>query len=130
MSLMSKKREDLTPSEGVVELERGWVICPGCGQQVEAVASDGRVRGYCAVARRYVDFQIETQRIQGHIGKNPTAKIFASGQDPDPDEVVRDYLAGDKTIVIQLKHGISPGKMYRILRSANVKLRMTGRCQG
>ena len=35
---------------GVVNLERVQVICPACGQQVEAVAGDGRVRGYCGVA--------------------------------------------------------------------------------
>jgi hypothetical protein len=32
----------------VVKLEQVWVICPACGQQVEAVVSDGRVKGYCA----------------------------------------------------------------------------------
>ena len=46
---------------GVVKLERVPVICPACGQQVEAVASDGRVKGYCAVARQFVDFLAETQ---------------------------------------------------------------------
>jgi len=46
---------------GVVKLERVWVICPACGQQFEAVASDGRVKGYCAVARQSVDFLAETQ---------------------------------------------------------------------
>jgi len=46
---------------GVVKLERVQVICPACGQQVEAVARDGRVKGYCAVARQYVNFLIETQ---------------------------------------------------------------------
>ena len=112
--------------EGLVKLERVRVRCPACGQEVEAVAGDSRVKGYCAISRRRVDFQIETQR----IGKNPTAKIFASGQDPDPDEVVRDYLAGDRTINIQDRYKISPGRMYRVLRSAGVKLRMTGRCQG
>ncbi|MBA7677621.1 hypothetical protein ES703_85881 [subsurface metagenome] len=112
-------------SEGVVKLERVSVICPACGRQVEAVASDGRVRGWCSNSRRRVDFVAETQR----IGKNPTAEtspISASvkkgGQDP-PDEVVRDYLAGDKTIVIQDRYKITPGRMYRILHSANVKLR-------
>jgi len=49
-------------SEGVVKLERVSVICPACGQQLEAVARDGRVKGYCAVARQSVDFLIETQR--------------------------------------------------------------------
>ncbi|MBA7618043.1 hypothetical protein ES703_25362 [subsurface metagenome] len=49
-------------SEGVVKLERVQVICPACGQQVQAVATDGRVKGYCAVVKQYVDFLIETQR--------------------------------------------------------------------
>jgi len=31
---------------GVLKLERVRVICPACEQQVEAVASDGRVKGY------------------------------------------------------------------------------------
>ncbi len=48
-------------SEGVVKLERVQVICPACGQQVEAVATDGQVKGYCAVVKQYVDFLIETQ---------------------------------------------------------------------
>ena len=48
-------------SEGLAQLERVQVICPACGQQVEAVASDGQIRGYCAVAKQYVDFVIETQ---------------------------------------------------------------------
>ncbi|GAH98371.1 unnamed protein product, partial [marine sediment metagenome] len=30
---------------GVLKLERVRVICPACGQQVEAVATDGRVKG-------------------------------------------------------------------------------------
>jgi len=38
------------------------VICPACGQQVEAVARDGRVKGYCAIAKKYVDFQVKKQR--------------------------------------------------------------------
>ena len=48
-------------SEGVVKLERVRVICPACGQQVEAVATDGRVKGYCTVAKQSVDFLIESQ---------------------------------------------------------------------
>jgi hypothetical protein len=46
----------------MVKLERLRVICPACGQQVEAVASDGRVNGYCAIAKQSVDFPIEKQR--------------------------------------------------------------------
>ena len=46
----------------MVKLERLWVICTACGQQVEAVASDGRVKGYCAIAKQSVDFPIEKQR--------------------------------------------------------------------
>jgi len=48
-------------SGGVVKLERVQVICPSCGQQVEAVATDGQVKGYCAAAKQYVDFLAETQ---------------------------------------------------------------------
>ena len=48
-------------SGGVLKLERVQVICLACGQQVEAVAKDGQVKGYCAVARQSVDFLIETQ---------------------------------------------------------------------
>jgi len=44
-----------------VKVERVQVICPACGQQVEAVASNGRVKGYCTVAKQYVDFLIETK---------------------------------------------------------------------
>ena len=46
----------------MVKLERVRVICPACGQQVEAVASDGQVKGYCAIAKQSVDFPIEKQR--------------------------------------------------------------------
>ncbi|MBA7667492.1 hypothetical protein ES703_75581 [subsurface metagenome] len=62
-------------SEGVLKLERVQVICPACGQQVEAIATEGRVKGYCAVARQYVDFLTETQRVP--IGKNFTAETRA-----------------------------------------------------
>ncbi|MBA7590519.1 hypothetical protein ES708_32643 [subsurface metagenome] len=47
---------------GVLKLERVQIVCPACGQQVQAVATDGRVKGYCAVARQSVDFLVETQR--------------------------------------------------------------------
>ena len=48
-------------SAGVLKLERVQVICPACGQQVEAIARDGQVKGYCAIAKQYVDFVSETQ---------------------------------------------------------------------
>ncbi|MBA7624892.1 hypothetical protein ES703_32306 [subsurface metagenome] len=102
---MSKNREDPTPSGEVVRLERLQVICPACGQQVEAVARDGRVLGYCAVVRYPVDFQVTQLK----------------------DGVVHDYLAGAKTIDIQLEYKISPGVMYRILHASHVKLRTDGR---
>ena len=76
-------------SEGVVKLERVSVICPACGQQVQAVATDGRVKGYCAVIKQDVSFLIETQQVP--IGKHFTAeardKISAAAkkhwQDPE-----------------------------------------------
>jgi len=40
----------------VVNVKRVRVICPACGQEVEALARDGRVKGYCAVAGKHVDF--------------------------------------------------------------------------
>ena len=54
-------RKEIHGGIEVVKLERVRVVCPACGQQVEAVSSDGRVKGYCAIAKRYVDFLIETQ---------------------------------------------------------------------
>ncbi len=71
-------------SEGVVKLERVQIVCPACGQQVKAVATDGRIKGYCAVARQSVDFLVETQR-----GPDPEyrAKVSADmkkrWQDPE-----------------------------------------------
>jgi len=47
---------------GVLKLERVQIVCPACEQQVEAIATDGRVKGYCAVVKQYVDLLIETQR--------------------------------------------------------------------
>lgn len=79
---------------GVLKLERVQVICPACGQQVEAVARDGRVKGYCAVAKQHVDFAIETQlapqnvvRIGNPVTAETRAKLSASAkkhwQDPE-----------------------------------------------
>ena len=41
--------------------ERFQLICPACGQQVEAIERDGRVQGYCANAKQSVNFLIEKQ---------------------------------------------------------------------
>ena len=46
----------------LTNLEVLKVICPACGQQVEALASDSRVKGYCAISKRSVDFPIKKQR--------------------------------------------------------------------
>ena len=48
------------PLTDVLRLKRVWGTCPTCAQQVIAATSGGRVKGYCAVARQYVDFLIET----------------------------------------------------------------------
>ena len=76
-------------SQGVVKLERARVICPACGQHVESVAGDGRVKGYCAVAKQYVDFLIETQSVRAgkHLKAETKAKLSAANkrrwQDPE-----------------------------------------------
>jgi len=101
-----------------VRLSRSWIVCPGCGEKVEAIASDGRVKGYCAISRRRVDFAAETQR----IGKNPAAET-SPVKDGVVSGIVSAYLRGVKTVVIQDRYKISPGRMYRVLRSASVKLR-------
>jgi hypothetical protein len=65
------------------------VICPACGQQVEAVARDGRVKGYCAIAKQYVDFLIETKLGRKGYQQDPEyrAKMSAATkkmwQDPE-----------------------------------------------
>jgi len=68
-------RKEIRGEIEVLKMERVQVICPACGQQVEAVASDGRVKGYCAIAKQYVDFLIETQPVP--IGKHPTDETQA-----------------------------------------------------
>ncbi len=45
---------------GAVKMDRVQVTCPACRQQVKAIARNGRVKGHCAVARRYVDFRVKT----------------------------------------------------------------------
>ncbi len=39
------------------------------------------------------------------------------------EKVVKDYLAGEKTLVIQQEYKISPGEMYRTLHRAGIILR-------
>jgi len=72
---------------GLLKLERVQVICPACGQQVEAAATDGRVKGYCAVAKQFVDFPIKTQRLARHFSAEYRAKLSAASkkvwQDPE-----------------------------------------------
>jgi hypothetical protein len=50
--------EEISGNVVMVKLERLHVVCPACGQDVEAIANDARVKGYCAVAKQYVDFPI------------------------------------------------------------------------
>ncbi len=90
---------------GVVKLERVRVICTACRQQVEAVASDGRVKGYCAVANQYVDFLAETQCVPKR--KPPTAetraKLSASAKERWQDPQYR-----AKKVVAQKKRWQNP----------------------
>jgi len=58
MSGYSRKEE----LEGVVKREQIQIECPACGQMVEAVVWDGRVKGYCAVAKQYVNFSLNTAK--------------------------------------------------------------------
>ena len=73
----------------MAKLELLKVICPACGQQVEAVARDGRVKGYCAIAKQYVDFLIETKPERKNYRQDPEyrAKLRAATkkmwQDPE-----------------------------------------------
>lgn len=39
------------------------------------------------------------------------------------DNLVRDYLKGDKTIILQMEYKISPGEIYRILKKRGIHLR-------
>ena len=69
--------------------ERRKIICPACGQQVEAVVRGGRVKGYCAVAKQYVDFLVETKVEKRNYRQDPEyrAKLRAATkkmwQDPE-----------------------------------------------
>ena len=63
---------------GLLKLARVQVICSACGQQVEAVARAGQVKGYCAVAKQHVDFPIETQPLAKNFSAEHRAKISAA----------------------------------------------------
>ena len=52
--------------------EQVQFICPACGQQVEAVAIDSRIKGYCAVAKKSVDVPIKKTRISETKTKTST----------------------------------------------------------
>ena len=73
----------------LAKLELLKVICPACGQQVESIARDGRVKGYCAIAKQYVDFVSETRLQRKSHRQDPEyrAKLRAATkkmwQDPE-----------------------------------------------
>ena len=56
------------------------VICPACSQQVKAVVRDDRVKGYCTVAKQYVDFLAKTQSERRDYRQDPEyrAKLSAA----------------------------------------------------
>ncbi len=60
--------------------ERQIFSCPACGQQVDAVIRDGRVKGYCAVSKQYVDFLVETKVEKRNYRQDPEyrAKLRAA----------------------------------------------------
>ena len=62
----------------LAKLELLKVICPACGQQVEAVARDGRVEGYCAIAKQYVDFLIKTKLERKSYRQDPEYRVKLS----------------------------------------------------
>ena len=73
----------------LVNLDLFKINCPACGQQVEAVARDGRVEGYCAVAKKRVDFLVKTKLERKDYRQDPEyrAKLRAATkkiwQNPD-----------------------------------------------
>ncbi len=73
----------------LAKLELLKVICPACSQQVKAVVRDGRVKGYCAIAKQYVDFLVEAKLEKKSDRQDPEyrAKLRAATkkmwQDPE-----------------------------------------------
>ncbi|UCE97928.1 MAG: hypothetical protein JSV74_00935 [Dehalococcoidia bacterium] len=47
------------------------VVCPACGQQVEAVVRDDRIKGYCTTARQYVNYLVETKMEKKDYRQDP-----------------------------------------------------------
>ena len=58
------------------------VICPACGQQVEAIVRDDRIQGYCAVAKQNVDFPVKVKPDKRDYRQDPEyrAKLRAATQ--------------------------------------------------
>ncbi len=83
------------------------VICPACGQQVEAIVRDGRVKGYCAVAKQYVDFLIETKIERKSNRQDPKYRAKRSAATKkmwrDPE-----YRAKQKAALKNKSAGINP----------------------
>ena len=66
-----------------MKVERFQVICPACGQHVEALARDGRVKGYCTIAKQSVDFLIKKRRTaetKAEISAGPTQMRDSRGR--------------------------------------------------
>jgi len=87
--IVPAERKVIPGGAGVLKLERVHVICPACGQQVEAVATDVRVKGYCAVAKQYVEFLVEAQLSRKKRWQDPEYRVRQSAagkklwQDPE-----------------------------------------------
>ena len=68
----------------MIRREQVSIICPACGQKVKAIASDGKVKGYCAVARQYVEFLANTQLIADQQYRQAMSNtIKKKWEDPD-----------------------------------------------
>ena len=98
--------------QGVVRLRRVRVICPACGQEVQAVAKDGRVKGYCGVARQVVDLVVKRRGIltDEEFKAKVSAAIKKRWQDPE-------YRA--RQSAARQRFGQDPG--YRARQRARVK---------
>ena len=65
------------------------MTCPACGQRVEAVVRDDRIRGFCTVAKKYVDYMVGTEPVKKDYRQDPEykAKLRAATkkmwQDPE-----------------------------------------------